>query len=94
MAGAALPPPEPVTFNGMALTATPRVVLTPSFAPTLADVKVRGRVGTGQPGGPAYVPYALIGQQWVHHLKPPSASHHAAGSATFLSLNPPSYHSP
>lgn len=39
--GLALPSPlEPATFNGMALPLYPRVVLSPSFAPTVAECKV------------------------------------------------------
>jgi len=46
LAGIKLPAPEKLTFNGMAVEALPRVVLSPSFAPTLADVKAKVKAGS------------------------------------------------
>jgi hypothetical protein len=41
-AGVSMPPPTPVTFNGINTEMHPAVVLQPSWAPIVADVKVRG----------------------------------------------------
>ena len=49
LAGADLPPlgPQPSeTFNGLAMESYPRVVLSPNFAPLLADIKVGGLVSS------------------------------------------------
>ncbi len=43
LAGIKMPPPQQAEFNGIPVTMTPRVVLSPEFAPTLAYVKDKVR---------------------------------------------------
>jgi hypothetical protein len=56
--------PQPLSFNGIPLEALPRVVLCPSFAPTLQDIKV------GQGAHSKGSRRAVAGEGWAGRCKP------------------------
>lgn len=58
--------PQALSFNGIPLEALPRVVLCPSFAPTLQDIKVGQGAHSGEQGGGR----AIVGEGWAGRCQP------------------------